>query len=155
MRTRNNGVESGVPSCGGQATIGRPTRSEPPLARGKMRATSEGVVWLCALALVAGLAACATDPTPERASQGIERRSGAEAIDKDQQIEDSRLAERVREALAAGMDYKYDEVKVLASQGVVQLTGFVNTGAQRNSAEEVARTVAGVKSVANNLATKE
>src|SRR5207237_871189 len=31
------------------------------------------------------------------------------------QIEDSRTAERVREALAAGADYKYDRVKVSAS----------------------------------------
>ncbi len=77
------------------------------------------------------------------------------AVDRDQRVEDSRLAERVREALAAGVDYKYDGVKVLVSKGVVQLTGSVNTGAQRNSAGEVARAVTGVKSVENNLTAKE
>ena len=34
----------------------------------------------------------------------------------DQRIEDSRTAERVREALAASADYKYDGVKVAASR---------------------------------------
>jgi hyperosmotically inducible periplasmic protein len=73
----------------------------------------------------------------------------------DQSIENSRTAERVREALAAGADYKYDGVKVNASNGVVQLSGFVKTSAQRNSAGEVAGKVVGVKSVENNLAVKE
>ena len=73
----------------------------------------------------------------------------------DQRIEDSRTAERVREALAAGADYKYDGVKVIASNGVVQLSGFVNTSAQRNSAGEVTSKVVGVKSVVNNLTVKD
>ena len=73
----------------------------------------------------------------------------------DQRIEDSRTAERVREALAAGADYRYDGVKVIASNGVVQLSGFVNTSAQRNSAGEVASKVVGVKSVENNLTVKD
>ena len=73
----------------------------------------------------------------------------------DPRIEDSRTAERVREALAAGADYKYDGVKVVAANGVVQLSGFVNTSAQRNSAGEVASKVVGVKSVENNLTVKD
>jgi len=72
----------------------------------------------------------------------------------DQGIQDSRTAERVREALAAGADYKYDGVKVIACSGVVQLNGFVSTSTQRNSAGEVTRKVAGVKSVENNLTVK-
>jgi hyperosmotically inducible periplasmic protein len=73
----------------------------------------------------------------------------------DQRLQDSRTAERVREAMAAGADYKYDGVKVIARNGVVQLSGFVNTNAQRNSAEEVTRKVAGVKGVENNLTVKD
>ncbi len=73
----------------------------------------------------------------------------------DQAIEDSRTAERVRETLAAGADYKYDGVKVIASNGVVQLSGFVNTSAQRNSAGEVTSKVVGVKDVVNNIKVKE
>jgi osmotically-inducible protein OsmY len=73
----------------------------------------------------------------------------------DQRIDDNRTAERVREALAAGADYKYDGVKVITSKGVVQLSGFVNTSPQRNTAGEVASKVSGVNSVENNLTVKD
>jgi hyperosmotically inducible protein len=72
----------------------------------------------------------------------------------DPRIEDSRTAERVREALAAGPEYKFDGIQVAAGNGVVQLGGFVNTSAQRTRAGEVASKVLGVKSVENNLAVK-
>jgi predicted small secreted protein len=73
----------------------------------------------------------------------------------DQRIQDSRTAERVREALAASADYKYDGVKVTACGGVVQLNGFVNTSAQRNSAAEAAAKVLGAKSVVSKLTVKD
>ena len=73
----------------------------------------------------------------------------------DQRVEDSRTAERVREALAAAPQYKFDGVQVAASNGVVQLSGFVNTSAQRNRAGEVASKVVGVKTVENNLTIKD
>ena len=73
----------------------------------------------------------------------------------DQRIEDRRMAERVREALAAVPAYKFDGVQVAAGKGVVQLSGLVNTSAQRNSAGEVARKVVGVKGVENNLTVKD
>ena len=85
----------------------------------------------------------------------IARRSAGYNQSTDQRIEDSRTAERVREALAAGADYKYDGVKVIASNGVVQLSGFVNTSAQRNTAGEVTSKVVGVKNVENNLTVKD
>ncbi len=73
----------------------------------------------------------------------------------DQRIEDTRTAERVREALAATSDYRYDGVKVAVSDGVVQLSGFVNTMGQRNAAGEVAGKVPGAKRVENKLAVKQ
>lgn len=69
-------------------------------------------------------------------------------------MEDGRTAERVREALAAGADYKFDGVKVVARDGVVQLSGFVNSSVQRNDAGQVTSKVAGVKRVQNNLTVK-
>jgi len=98
------------------------------------------ITCLSALLLMVGLTGCAGD----RYNQS-----------PDQRVEDSRTAERVREALAAGVDYRYDGVKVIASNGVVQLSGFVNTSAQRNRAGGVASKVAGVKSVENNLTVKD
>ena len=54
----------------------------------------------------------------------------------DQLLEDSRTAERVREALAAAPGYRFDGARVAVAQGVARLTGFVHTDAQRNTAGE-------------------
>ena len=104
-----------------------------------------------------GLTGCAGDRYPQTTGHRIEGNRPAERGSNqstDQRIEDSRTAERVREALAAGADYKYDGVKVIASSGFVQLSGFVNTSTQKNSAEEVTSKVVGVKRVENNLKVK-
>ena len=97
------------------------------------------IACLSALPLMVGLMGCVGD----RHGQG----SG-------QLVEDSRMAEGVREALAAGADYKYDGVKVTACDGVVQLSGVVNTSAQRNSAARAAGKVLGAKTVENRLTVK-
>jgi hyperosmotically inducible periplasmic protein len=73
----------------------------------------------------------------------------------DQRIEDNRTAERVRETLAASLKYRYDGVQVAVSNGVVQLSGFVNTKAQKTNATEIITKLPGVKSVENNLTVKD
>jgi osmotically-inducible protein OsmY len=98
------------------------------------------ITCLSALPLIVGLTGCA----------GVRHNQST-----DQRIGDSRTAERVREALAAGADYKYDGVKVIASNGVVQLSGFVNTSAEKSVAGEVATRVVGVKGVENDIKVKE
>jgi hypothetical protein len=110
-----------------------------------------------ALALMVGLTGCASGGCRQSTGQRIDDNRTTEPGDNPsaaQRIEDSRMAARVREALAAGADYKYDGVKVIASNGVVQLSGFVNTSVQRNSAGEVTSKVVGVKRVENNLKVK-
>jgi len=98
------------------------------------------ITCLRALPLVVGLTGCAGD----RYNQST-----------DQRVEDSRTAERGREALAGAPEYKFDGVHVAAGNGIVQLSGFVNTSAQRNRAGEVTSKVVGVKSVENNLTVKD
>ena len=105
-----------------------------------------------------GLTGCAGERHHQNTSHRMDDNPTAERgynQTTDQRIEDSRTAERVREALAAGADYKYDGVMVIAANGVVQLSGFVNTTAQRNRATEVTSKVVGVKSVENSLMVKE
>jgi len=102
-----------------------------------------------------GLTGCAGDRSTGHQSDDNRTAERSYNESMDQRIEDSRTAGRVREALAAGADYKYHGVKVLACNGVVQLSGFVNTSAQRNGAGEVTSKVAGVKSVENNLTVKD
>lgn len=116
------------------------------------------IVCLSAVALMVGMTGCASGRHIQSSGGRFDDRRSAESAHTqitDQGIEDSRTAERVRETLAAGADYKYDAVKVTADQGVVQLTGFVNTSAQRTSAGEITRKVVGVKSVENNLRVKD
>ena len=116
--------------------------------------------WITCLSLpllMAGLTGCASHRYDDRTSRQIDinrpREPGYDQI-SDQRMEDSRTAERVREALAADADYRYDAVTVGASVGFVRLEGFVNTNAQRARAGEVARKVVGVVSVENALTVK-
>ena len=105
-----------------------------------------------------GLTSCAGNRYSPSMGHSLDDQRSAErgyGQSTDQRIEDSRTAERVREALAAGADYKYDGVRLMASNGVVQLSGFVNTSAQKNSAGEVASKVVGVKDVVNSIMVKE
>jgi hyperosmotically inducible protein len=116
------------------------------------------ITGLTALPLMVGLTGCAGDRNNQSTAYRIDDNRTAEHgyhQSTDQRMEDSRTAERVREALAAGADYKYEGVKVMAGNGVVRLSGFVSTSAQRNSAGEVTSKVVGVKSVENNLTVKE
>jgi len=85
-------------------------------------------------------------------NRAVEHHSSQRA---DQSVEDRRTAERVREALAAAPEYKFDGVQVTAGNGVVQLSGFVNTRTQRSSAEAVTSKVEGVRSVENNLTVRD
>ena len=98
------------------------------------------IICLGALPLMVGLTGCAGD----RYHQSTDHRIG-----------DNRTAERVREALAAGADYRYDGVQVTARDGFVQLSGLVNTRVQKNAAGEVASRVAGVKDVVNSIKVTE
>jgi osmotically-inducible protein OsmY len=116
------------------------------------------ITGLGALPLMVGLTGCAGDRYHQSTAPRIEDNPTAERDHNqstDQSVEDSRTAERVREALAAGADYKYDGVRVITSNGVVQLSGFVHTSVQKNTAGEVARKVVGVQSVENNLTVKD
>jgi len=95
---------------------------------------------LMAGALVVVAAGCASD-RPQR--------TAGESID------DQATARRVEEALRSDPAYKFTEVKVVAYQGKVQLGGFVDKGEQKDQAEQIAKKVAGVKEVKNDIAMKK
>jgi len=64
---------------------------------------------------------------------------------------DRALGLQVRKALAKAQGFDVSNVFVRARSGAVTLTGSVPDGAQIPQAEEVAKGVAGVKSVSNKL----
>jgi len=98
------------------------------------------IACLGALPLVGGLTGCAGD----RYNQSTGQR-----------IDDNRIAERVKEALAHDPQYKYNGVNVVAFKGVLQLSGFVNTKAEKSAAGHIAKKVEGVREVENNITVKE
>ena len=69
-------------------------------------------------------------------------------------VDDATITAKVKTALAGDPRTKAHQVNVAASQGVVQLSGFVDSAAAKSAAAEVARSVAGVKSVRNELEVK-
>src|SRR5438874_608196 len=62
-------------------------------------------------------------------------------------VDDKRLIGRVKHSLNAQPVYKFPDVKVQAYRGVVQLSGFAATDAQKEAATEIARRTRGVAQV--------
>ncbi len=69
-------------------------------------------------------------------------------------IDDTVITTKVKAAILNEPTLKSAEINVETFKGVVQLSGFVSSSANINKAIEVARGVAGVKSVKNSLQLK-
>lgn len=69
-------------------------------------------------------------------------------------IDSSALTAKVKSALVKDEVVKARDVQVETFRGTVQLSGFVDTEAQKERATAVARSVAGVQDVKNNLIVK-
>jgi hyperosmotically inducible protein len=69
-----------------------------------------------------------------------------------QYVDDATITTKVKSALASdgGMTLA-NQVGVETGQGVVQLSGFVPTSADKERAERITRSVEGVRSVTNDL----
>lgn len=80
--------------------------------------------------------------------------SGCQALTGEtlgEHIDDTTITTTVKAKLAAEKGTTLTRVQVDTDRGVVQLTGVVETAADRTKAEQIARSVSGVKSVRNNL----
>lgn len=69
-------------------------------------------------------------------------------------LDDSVVTARVKTALVANPVTKARQINVATADGVVQLSGFVDSPNEKSTATEVARTVPGVRLVQNELETK-
>ena len=69
-------------------------------------------------------------------------------------IDDSVITTKVKAAILNEPTLKVAEINVETFKGVVQLSGFVSSPGAANRAVEVARGVAGVKSVKNDMRIK-
>jgi hyperosmotically inducible protein len=81
------------------------------------------------------------------ALQGANRSAG-------EGMDDGAITSKVKTALIGDERTKAHQINVETQHGVVLLAGFVSTDASRTAAGEIARAVAGVKSVNNQIAIK-
>lgn len=68
-----------------------------------------------------------------------------------QYVDDTAVSTKVRAAIAQDPKLSIVPIDVETFQGVVQLSGFVDSQQEKARAGEVARNVAGVRDVKNNL----
>jgi len=95
--------------------------------------------FLVFLGLMTALAGCASSQS---------RESTGEYVD------DSVITTKVKAAMVDDMALKGFQIKVNTYQGVVQLSGFVDTPQHASKAGELARNVKGVVDVKNDLIVK-
>jgi osmotically-inducible protein OsmY len=91
------------------------------------------------LMLIASFVACAS--TPKQESTG-------------EFVDDSVITTKVKSLLAVDDFLKSFQISVETYKGTVQLSGFVGSQKAVDKADEIARSVKGVKSVKNDLIVK-
>jgi|SRR3954464_1095371 hyperosmotically inducible protein len=97
---------------------------------------------LLAAIVIVGLTACQNmQHSSDERSQG-------------RQVDDHRIAAQIKHELAREPVYKFNDVDVKAFNGVVQLSGFVNTDEQKRRAEEIARHADGATQIENAISLK-
>jgi hyperosmotically inducible protein len=69
-------------------------------------------------------------------------------------IDDSTVTAKVKTALTESKETKAHDIKVETRGGVVQLSGFVESEAQKSAATKVAQSIEGVKAVKNSISVK-
>lgn len=96
--------------------------------------------FLVGLALAGSLAACSAIEGRETAGQ---------------YVDDSTITTKVKAAIVNDEGLKGMQINVETMQGVVQLSGFVDTAQQAAQAASDARAVEGVKSVRNSIVVRK
>jgi osmotically-inducible protein OsmY len=72
-----------------------------------------------------------------------------------QYVDDTVITTKVKAAILQEPGLKSSEINVETFKGVVQLSGFVSSSADINTATKVAHAVAGVTSVKNDMHVKQ
>jgi hypothetical protein len=97
-----------------------------------------GIGAVAILLLVTG---CQTSETHDERSEG-------------RVIDDKNITAEVEQDLQNDPIYKLSRINVSTFAGIVQLSGFVSTSAEKNHAQQVAENVDGVKEVHNGISLK-
>ncbi|BBA33328.1 uncharacterized protein sS8_1368 [Methylocaldum marinum] len=94
------------------------------------------------LAMAAAVAATGCSGTRTRESTG-------------EYLDDASVTTKVKSALLQDEIVKGLDIQVETFKGTVQLSGFVDTASEKQRAEAIARDVAGVRSVKNDIRVKQ
>lgn len=100
------------------------------------------VLGISACALLVGMSGCASW------QHGSDRTAG-------RAVDDRAITSKVEDGLHHEPVFKFSDVDVRTFNGVVQLSGFVNSDEQKRRAGEIAQRVDGVREVVNSIALKE
>lgn len=79
---------------------------------------------------------------------------GENARSTGQSVDDAAITAKVKAAFAKDPAVRAIDVKVDTFKGTVQLNGWVDSAADKTKAEEVAKTIPGVKAIDNKLSIK-
>src|SRR5579872_5485757 len=120
--------------------LGSNRAPDSPARESRMTRLPRLTAFALALALGGSLAACA-------AVQGQETTG--------QYVDDSTITAKVKTQLVKAQSLKGFDIHVETMQGTVQLSGFVDTRAQKDQAGEIAQGVTGVVGVQNNILVKQ
>ena len=104
-----------------------------------MKSSLKNRSWVATTVLLIGLSGCTATST---------RQSTGEYID------DAAITTKVKSDLIANKDVSGLRIHVKTVNGVVYLTGSTETRQEANKAAEIAKDVAGVKAVENNIQIK-
>ena len=100
------------------------------------------VCTIAGILALGGLNGCKTD------------HSGSSELSDGRMVDDKHINERVRDDLKHDPIYKFEDVNVSTYAGIVQLSGFATSEAQKNRAQTIAQSVPGVSRVANGITLK-
>lgn len=96
------------------------------------------------------VAAACLSATAFTGCAGTQARETSERV-----VDDSWITTKVKTSMVDDLMLKTYSINVETFDGVVQLSGFVDTAEQKQKAGEVARSVEGVKSVKNDIRVKQ
>ena len=111
-----------------------------------MKRRKWGIVMAAVLAGLPLMSGCDSTTRYSTGDEG-ERTAG-------QELDDKNLTAKVKSALSDDST-KFPDVQVAVYKGTVQLSGFADSSDQKGRAADIAKNVAGVRDVVNNISVKE
>jgi len=130
-----------------------------------MKLSYRGLFILFCLVFVFGLAGCQQEGTAEKAGQKIDQsaesagkkveKAGEAVVEKVEKtgeyMEDSAITAKIKAEILSDPLLKVSQINVTTTNGVVKLSGKVDSQQSIDRAIEIARSVKSVKSVENGL----